>query len=82
MDIMAVFAALLEIARRSLCRIEIVFFCSFHNIAGTLNVRFSKIHGVLSLLRLEEARRLPEETLKLFGIGCDIGGIAGHQIHP
>src|SRR6266571_6904713 len=60
MDIMAVFAAFLEISRRSLGRVEIVLLCSFHDIAGTLNIRFSKIHGVLSFLGLEKPGSLSE----------------------
>jgi len=60
MDIMAVFAAFLEISRRSLGRVEIVLLCSFHDIAGPLNIRFSKIHGVLSFLGLEKPGSLSE----------------------
>src|SRR5438094_6673150 len=52
MNIMAVFTAFLEFSRRSFGRIEIVLLCSFHDIASTLNIRFSKIQRVLSFLCL------------------------------
>src|SRR5262249_23343981 len=60
MNIMTVFAAFLEFSRRSFGRIEIVLFCSFHDIASTLNIRFSKIQSVLSFLGLEKPSSLPE----------------------
>src|SRR5881628_1193617 len=82
MDIMAVFAAFLEISRRSLGPVEIVLLCSFHDIASTLNIRFSKIHGVLRFLGLEKPGSLSEQALELFSVGCDVGGITGHQVHP
>src|SRR5215467_1973763 len=58
MNIMAVFAAFLQFSRRSFGRIEIVLLCSFHDIASTLNIRFSKIQSVLSFLGLEKPRKL------------------------
>src|SRR6266852_9015988 len=65
MNVMAILAALLNFARRSLCVIQIIGLCCLHDSAGTLNICFSPIRSVLRSLRFEETTSLPEIALDL-----------------